>query len=147
MSEIRIDKEGNWFFRGMEMIRRDIVGYFYDHLKLDEDGRYKIEIPGDSCFVEVEDTAFVVKSIDVEDDGIILHLTDDSQELLDPSSLCIGEGNVLYCRVKKGLFPARFNRPSYYQITKHLAYDENRGFYLSLGNKRFYLANVKSIGR
>lgn len=143
MSEIKIDKEGKWYFRGAEMVRRDIIRYFYDHLKIDEEGRYKIEIPGDSCYVEVEDTAYVVKSVDIRNGEVLLYLSDDSQEVLDPSSLGIGRENVLYCRVKDGRFPARFNRPSYYQLAAYFTHDENKGFYLALGDKRFYLEALK----
>ncbi|MCX7982064.1 MAG: DUF1285 domain-containing protein [Syntrophales bacterium] len=144
MSDIRIDKDGKWYFRGAEMIRRDIIRYFYEHLKLDAEGRYKIEIPSDSCYVEVEDTAFVVKSVDVKDDEVILYLSDDSQEVLDPSTLMVGDNNVLYCRVKKGQFPARFSRSSYYQLTAYLDYDEGKGFYLNLAHGQFFLNAFES---
>ena len=144
MADIRIDKEGKWFYRGAEMIRRDIIRYFYEHLKMDKNGQYRIEIPGDSCDIEVEDTAFVIKSVDVRDGEIVLSLSDDSEEKLDPASLFIGKDNVLYCRVKRGTFPARFNRASYYQLAAYLAHDEKAGYYLTLGEKRFYLSFHKS---
>jgi len=44
ISDIHIDKDGLWFYRGMEMTRRDIVRLFYRHLKRDESGGYLIEI-------------------------------------------------------------------------------------------------------
>jgi len=141
MADIKIDKEGNWYYRGAEMFRKDIVKYFYEHLKMDDEGRYVIEIPGDSCFVEVEDTAFVVKSVDFTDRGIILHISDGSIEKLDPATLYLGEGNVMYCKIKNGSFPARFNRASYYQLAAHISHDEKSGaFYLTIGDKRFCVA-------
>ncbi|HAR97539.1 MAG TPA: DUF1285 domain-containing protein, partial [Syntrophus sp. (in: bacteria)] len=35
-SDIRIDKDGVWFYRGQEMFRREIVNLFYEHLKQDD---------------------------------------------------------------------------------------------------------------
>ena len=35
--DIRIDKDGIWYFRGEEMKRQDIVNYLYKYLKT---GRY-----------------------------------------------------------------------------------------------------------
>jgi len=143
MSDIYIDKDGTWYYRGAEMFRRDIVKYFYDHLTLDKEGRYLIQLPeeGDSCYVDVADTAFVVKGVDIEEGKIVLRLSDDSMEVLDPTTLYRGEGDVLYCRIKNGAFPARFNRPSYYQLTTLLQHDEeSNSYYLALGDRRFYLS-------
>lgn len=147
--DIYIDKEGTWFFRGAEMFRREIVNYFYQNLKLDASGRYIIELPGDPtdcCYVDVEDTAFVVKAAQLElgpQDGhesILLTLSDDSQELLDPSTLQIGQENVLYCCVRNGRFMARFSRPGYYQLASHIEYDSDKdAFYLRLNSQLLYI--------
>lgn len=142
MNDIRIDKDGIWYYRGAEMFRRDIVKYFYDHLTMDDEGRYLICLPenGESCYVDVEDTAYVVKSVDITDGQVVIRLSDDSTELLDLSTLHSGEGNVLYCKVKNGTFPARFNRASYYQLAAYLEHDNERNaYYLTIGNQRFYL--------
>lgn len=42
--DIRIDKEGVWYYKDAEMFRKDIVNLFYQNLKLDELGRYIIEL-------------------------------------------------------------------------------------------------------
>ena len=57
--DIRIDKEGIWYFCGEEMVRRDIVNYLYRYLKRDETGRYVIETENDRCYVMVEDAPFL----------------------------------------------------------------------------------------
>ena len=36
--EIKIDKEGVWYYNGAEMFRKDILDIFFQHLKRDEDG-------------------------------------------------------------------------------------------------------------
>jgi uncharacterized protein len=146
--DIRIDKEGTWYFRGAEMFRREIVNYFYENLKMDTSGRYLIELPGDRCFVEVEDKAFVVKTVlkyrTTPDDRevILITLSDDSQEILDPVTLRIGRDNVLYCSIKNGAFEARFSRPGYYQLTGHVECDaDSDAYFLRLNGQRFYIHN------
>ena len=57
---IRIDKNGVWYYKGAEMFRREIVNFFYQNLRQDESGRYLIELPNDRCYLEVEDAPFVV---------------------------------------------------------------------------------------
>jgi len=57
VSDIRIDTEGVWSYKGMEMSRRDIVELFYRSLRRNESGRYFIEIGRQQYPVDVEDTA------------------------------------------------------------------------------------------
>jgi hypothetical protein len=151
--DIRIDKEGIWYFRGAEMFRREIVNFFYENMRLDETGNYLIELQGDSgdrCYVEVEDTAFVVKSVykkNVSDnggEGIVLGLSDDTEEILDPATLKIGEENVLYCIINKSgnnrIFKARFSRAGYYQLAEHINYDDvNDAYFIELNDQRYFI--------
>lgn len=147
--DIYIDKEGTWYYRGAEMKRREIVNYFYENLKLDESGRYLIELPGEDaerCYVEVEDTAFVVRAVHGRspDRGggaaISIELSDGSVEELDPSTLRVGQDDVLYCLVKQGGFSARFSRASYYQLAENIEYDDTKEeYFLSLYGRRFYI--------
>ncbi len=129
--DIRIDKGGVWHYRGQEMFRKEIVNYFYQHLKQDPEGAYMIDLGEDCCYIEVEDAPFVVQSVQPSPDdsterpqAIRIRLSDDTLEELDPSTLSIGTGNVMYCRVKNGAFRARFSRPAYYQLADHITYDE-----------------------
>jgi uncharacterized protein len=142
--EIRIDIDGLWFYRNMEMSRRDIVQLFYRRLMRDESGRYFIQMKGQSYPVEVEDTAYVVWAlfwIDDRESGaecIHLLLSDDSIETLDPETLRIGRNEVPYCRVKNGSFDARFSRSSYNRLAERVRYDPQRGDYFILLRTRRY---------
>ena len=60
---IFIDREGRWFHKGAEMIRRNIIALFYQNMELDSKGRHVITRNNRRCYVEVEDTAFVVRSV------------------------------------------------------------------------------------
>ena len=139
---IHIDKEGRWYHKGIEMIRRDFVQLFYQNMELDPKGRYVIDWNGERCYVDVEDTAYVVRGVVYEGGGreqsdrFILYLSDDTQEELVPDTLFVGAGNVLYCRVNDRTFPARFNRAAYYQLAKYI--EEREGaYYLPLRGERY----------
>ena len=142
VSSIFIDKEGRWFYQGLEMVRRDIVLLFYQHLHLDGQGQYLIRLGGEERYLEVEDTAFMVSRIDLQTHGdggasFRIWLNDDSQAALNLDTLFVGKGNVLYCRVKEGRFPARFRRQAYYQLAEHV--QEKNGKYLISLNGRSHL--------
>ena len=139
---IHIDKEGRWFHKGVEMIRREFVRSFYQQMELDDAGRYIIFWGGKHCYVDVVDTAFVVKRLSYlsEESGkrarFMVSLSDDTEEELIPGTLYLGEENVLYCRVKGGDFPARFNRAAYYQLAAHIE-EEGGDFVLPVNGKKF----------
>jgi hypothetical protein len=141
--EIRVDAEGKWFYRGAEIIRQDIVKLFMENLELDDQGRYIISWRGQRCYIEVEDTPFVVwQTVCVEKDGqperLILKLNDGSEEVLEPSSLIIGANNVPYCLVRGGRFRARFSRRAYYQLARLIQEDPHTGgFFFQLGGRRW----------
>jgi uncharacterized protein len=142
---IFIDKEGRWYHKGAEMIRRDFVQLFYKNMELDFEGRYVINWNGERFRVDVEDTAFVVRRVvyaDGERTGntrFVLNLSDDTEEDLMPDTLCVGQDNVLYCRVKNRIFPARFNRAAYYQLAAYIE-EESGTYYLSLNGSKYNIA-------
>jgi uncharacterized protein len=142
---IRIDKDAIWYFRGDEMKRPDIVQYLYHYLKRDSAGQYVIEIENDRCYVMVEDAPYVIKSIDLgfshdhRQPCILLSLSDGSTEELNlDNTFWAGEDNVLYCRVKRGEYTARFSRSAYYQLCAYIEYDSTGGKYLITLNDRSY---------
>lgn len=138
---IHIDKEGRWYHNGVEMIRRDLVQLFYQNMLLASGGQYVIDWNDERCLVDVEDTAHVVRRVVCESGErdpagrIILYLSDDTREELAPDTLFVGEENVLYCNVHGGTFPARFNRPSYYQLAEYIE-EEGGAYYLTVRGKK-----------
>ena len=64
---IYIDKEGCWFHKGVEMIHREFIRLFYQHMEIDLQGRYVIKWGEECCYVEVEDTPFVVRKVIFKD--------------------------------------------------------------------------------
>lgn len=145
-SDIKIDKEGTWYYRGAHMFRKDILSIFFEHLRIDEQGKYFIELGKEVCYLDVEDTAFVVKStykqkLDGDKaDHFYIKLTDDSWEKLDLRSLYMGKENIPYCIVKNGKFAARFSRKGYYQLAEYIEHEEkDNSFYINHNNEKFYI--------
>ena len=143
---IFIDKEGRWFHKGVEMIHRETIRLFYQHMSLDSQGRYIISMEGERCYVEVEDTPLIVRRARYMDSGradqsrYLLSLSDGTEENLYPDTLIVGKGNVLYCSVKTHTFPARFNRQAYYQLAQYI--EEKAGaYFLPLNGKEYLIRN------
>ena len=136
---IRIDKDGIWYYKGCEIIRKDIFRYFNQHITTGPNGRFVLQINNEKCSLEVEDTPFVVKRVDYNS-GFRIVLNDESEEVLQLDTLWISNENVLYCKVKDKRFDARFNRASYYEFTKHIMCDEERErYFIPTQGKRYYL--------
>ena len=151
-SDIRIDKEGVWYYKGAHMFRKEILSVFFEHLKIDECGKYLIELKEECYYLDVEDTAFVVGSVyktQLPDDGrvqIDILLNDDSCEKLEMNSLHIGKDNVLYCRVKEGKFTARFSRKSYYQIAEFIELSENSvDYFINLNSEKYFIKSDQAL--
>ncbi len=128
---IYIDKEGNWYQDGIPILHRWTYLYNNKLLRRDEEGRYFIDEGRGRVYAYVEDTPYVVKMIDKRTDGLYLILNDETEEKLDFDALWMDEENIPYTKVKNGEFEARFSRPAYYEITKHLKQEGDR-FYIEV---------------
>lgn len=143
-SGITVDEEGNWFYRGNPIIREDILKLFYDHIRFIPDLGYVIEWQKALHPITVVDTPFVITRIDAERDGrnintvwlTLKHIPE--QEPLNPSTLFIGQHNILYCRIQNGAFIARFLRPAYYQLAE-LVEEEKGKFFIEVGGEKYFI--------
>lgn len=143
-SELYVDAEGEWFHRGTRIFREEIIGLFIENLCRDENGAFFIRWNEGLCSLKAADTPLVVARVDRVSPGggeekIQLGLKYcPAPEQLDPSTLCVGKDNVLYCRVRGGSLPARFSRPAYYELARWIEEDPGGGsFYLEIGGARF----------
>ncbi len=151
--DIKIDKDGVWYYKGAHMFRKEILHIFYEHLQMDECGRYLIELGPERSYLDVEDTVFVVSAVYKTEnplngrEQIEIVLNDDSCEILEMNTLSEGPDNVLYCRVKEGKFVARFSRKSYYQLAEFIeASDSGDCFFINLNGDKYYIAGVQVVG-
>ena len=147
-SDIKIDKEGIWYYRGAHMFRKDILCILFENVKVNDCGQYFIELNDEICYLDVEDTAFVItavyktKALSNGHELIEVLVSDDCREKLDLNTLAVGPENIMYCRIKDGKFPARFTRKSYYQLAEFIEQDdENDDFYIVLNEQKYMIEN------
>ncbi len=114
------------------MVHAGINKLLMDHVDLDDKGRYVITFAGQRCFVEVEDTFFVVVRAErvALDDGKAryrLTLNDGGHEWLAPPRSA-SPRKTSFTPGPGGAVPARFLRPAYYQLAEHV--EERNGAYM-----------------
>ena len=135
---ISFRRDGNWYNDDERIENPRIALLFSKSIRRDPAGGFYLQVAEERAAITVEDTPYVVKT--VEDDGrggFIAVTNDDEREPLDPSSLEIGRDNVLYCRVKAGAFRARFLRNAYYHLSSHFAAADEANFSFVIGPRRY----------
>lgn len=135
---IFIDKEGRWYYEGVEITHKGLYLYLNECLITEGEGKYLLRVDDNLYRIEVEDTPFVVKGIRYKDGELRVILNDGKEEVLDFGSLRIKE-NIPYCRVKGGRFPARFSRSSYIRLADYIVEDEGK-YYICIGEKKHELS-------
>ncbi len=135
---ISFRRDGRWYSDDEPINNPRIARLFSQCLRQTDDGRWQIAMADERAFVQIEDTPWVVTRASSDDTrgGFLLRLNDGSEEPLDPGSLRVGAGNVLYARVKGGRHRARFLRPAYYQLA-HAIEEHDGRFVLVSGGRRF----------
>jgi len=144
-SGIYVDQEGDWYYHEDKITREDILELFLTNLHLVPGGAFAIYWMGQRCTLEVADTPFIVSRVDRiqsedkrREEMVICLKHLPSPEVLDPSTLKVGEGNVPYCFVRNGQFRARFSRPAYYQLASWIEQDpDTEAFYLELNGRQY----------
>lgn len=136
---LSMDKECNWYYAGEPISHERTLQALHEGLGRDEEGRLIVQIGSAWSYVKAEDAAFAVRAVRQVGDPpefFDLLLSDGTTERLDPARLTVGDGNVLYCKVKGGREDARFLRPAYYQLAAHVGEDQPGGFALRAGGRR-----------
>jgi hypothetical protein len=140
-SGIRLDARLRWWHDEEPIEHPKIIEVFNASLVLDEEGRYQLQIGKDWCYVQVEDAAYEVRTVDVNPDGrVSVRLSDRTAEALELSSLSLAPDGVLCCRVKGGRAKARFSRDAQYQLGELLEEGTDGTLYLGTGPHRTALA-------
>jgi len=139
----RVDAEGRVFHDGSEIVDPATLRFFLLALQRTPEGRWLVLCQGERNWFEADDTPFVVQRLALEStDGSLSHvdlrLAGDYREPLDPTTLQ-HDGTRLFCRVRKGLFRARFGRIALQQIAPFIL-EDGRGPVLALGGQRYPLS-------
>jgi hypothetical protein len=145
--KISFRRDGNWYNDDEQIENPRIAMLFSQSIRRNPDGGYYLQVAEERAPITVEDTPYVVKAI--EDDGagnFIVVTNDDAREPLDPSTLEVGRDNVLYCRVKRGEFQARFLRTAYYHLSGHFLAEEGETFSIMIGGRRYPIKMSSAAG-
>ncbi len=134
--KIRFGRDGRWYSDDEPIPNRAICRLFSRAMTVLPDGRGRLELGEDKADVVIEDTPWVVTTVEGDPTGgFTVVLNDETREPLDPGSLGVGPENVLYCRVK-GTHRARFLRPAYYELTRHAEPGEGGTIVLPIAGRR-----------
>lgn len=137
---IRIDKEGKWYYFDSEIVNPLVLEFFCNALEQDEEGRYLVVLDQEICYLEVEDTPFVVASLRGEPDtGLSVLLNTGALYELDPETLSVGDANVMYCALPSGM-KVRFSRAAYYMLAHNMEENEKGDIILKTGKKAYYIS-------
>lgn len=140
-SGLRIDRDGTWWFRGEPMQNQRVVELFERGLRVDDAGEVQLHVGDQWCYVDVDETAYVVRRArdegKGEDAAVILVLNDHTEEPLDPSTLMVLGDEELYCRVDGGRCPARFLRDAYHHVAHWLAPGPDGGYVVRAGGREY----------
>ncbi|ATB31523.1 hypothetical protein MEBOL_004986 [Melittangium boletus DSM 14713] len=120
-----------WWHDDEPIAHPRIIELFNSSLVLDDTGRYQLQIGADWCYVQVEDAAYEVRTVDVTADArVSVRLSDRSAEALDVTTLGVDPEGILTCRVKGGRARARFSRDAQYQLGELMEQDPRGQWFL-----------------
>jgi hypothetical protein len=142
--KISIDKDGKWFYHGQEIVNPLVLEYFCNALEKDEQGRYRIVLEQEMCYLEVEDTPFVVATLRGEPEtGLSVLLNTGLLYELNPETICIGDNNVMYCTLPHGM-KVRFSRAAYYILALMMEEDDQGDIILKMEDKIYRISQSGS---
>lgn len=121
----QVDADGRIVHDGSEIVDPLTLRFFLRAMTRTPDGRWLAVCQGEHNWFEADETPFVVLRVRPAESagglaaGLELVLAGDHREPLDPGTLESAAGR-LYCRVRRGAFPARFGRLALQQLAPHL---------------------------
>lgn len=136
--EIKLASDGKWFHDGVEITHERTIELFNRSIRR-EGEKYVLQVGNEICEVTVEDAPFFVKQVNREGSKLILFISNGTFEELEPSSLEMGNNNILYARIGPYKDRAKFTRPAYYQLMEYLHQDETGGYFLQVENNKYPL--------
>ncbi len=131
-TDIRRDARGRWFNGDDRIDHPNLARSFDSWVDRAEDGRFCLSNAINWAYVEIDGPAYFVKDIEATADGIGLLLSGDLRELLEPASLRQGPEGALWCAVREGRCPARFDNHAVSKMSEWISEDEE-GIYVLVG--------------
>ena len=145
----RIDCHGNWFCEGNPVDDPALFRMLSRSL-FEERGKYFVRCEAETHPVHVDDAPLWVRYVHIRatPDGelsrVEIELRDGRAEQLDPESLRSEDQASLYCTATPRALKARFAKTAYYELTRFLKEDEERGeLYFDIGGRRFVVRKTR----
>ena len=133
--DIRIARDGTWFYQGTPIHRLPLVKLFASVLRREADGSYQLATPVERGRIVVEDAPFIAVALDAEGEGRsrVLSFTTNLDEIVPGGpdhpirveTAADGEPSP-YVLVRPGL-EARLARPVFYELVDLAAKEEIDG--------------------
>ncbi|MEM8607047.1 MAG: hypothetical protein AAGF92_08075 [Myxococcota bacterium] len=133
-TQIRRDARGRWFNGADRIDHPNLVHSFDGWVDRAEDGRFCLSNSINWAYVEIEGPPYFVKDLTLESDRIVLHLSGGHDEALDPESLSEGPEGALWCAVREGRCPARFDNHAASKMSPAVDEDDE-GVFVRVGSQ------------
>lgn len=137
-----IDADGSVWHEGSELDDPELLHFFFQNLHREPDGTLQLICQGELCIFQCEDVPYVVQTFEEMEGGLLLHFPGDYKEILDPNTLRVGKENILYSKIKKGEFEARFSRKAYLELAKSIEINSQKKYCLKLGNELYPIQGI-----
>ena len=124
-----VDPDGRVVHDGTEIVDPATLHFFLRAMQRTPEGRWLVVCQGEQNWFEVPDTPFVVRRVrlELEEDrlrAVEFYFVGDVPERRDPATL-ESDGGMLFCRIRRDAFRARFGRLAMQQLSPFLI--EDRG--------------------
>ena len=147
-SGIRIDREGRFVHEGAEVTHEGLRRALFRWLDAEPDGRVVLRLDARRfAYVDVDDTPLVARAARREGDGVLLALSDGSEEALDPTTLTVDDAGVLRARVRGGRLDARLGTSAVAALADLLSEERRGAPALTLGGRSYPIAPWPAASR
>lgn len=126
---VRRDRKGRWFDGDEPITHPRLVGKLDAWIDRAPDGRFCLSNDINWAFVEIEGAPYFVRGVRIADGEVLLRLSGGEEEILDPKTLRLDGHDALWCDVRGGRVPARFERTAMHQLAAVMEEDEEGPFF------------------
>jgi hypothetical protein len=136
-TDIRRDARGRWFNGEDRIDHPNLTRAFDGWIDRAEDGRFCLSNSINWAYVDIEGPAYFVKDVEVSNEGIGLVLSGDIREPLEATSLHQDPEGALWCAVRHGRCPARFDNHAVSKLSERIGEDDT-GVYVLVGGEKVH---------
>ena len=156
--EMRIARDGTWFFMNSPIGRKPLVKLFSSILRRDADGNYYLVTPVEKCGIKVDDAPLVVVDMRIEGSGknqIVRFVTQVDDEVTVDGDHPLrfdkeaGTDGLKPYVLVRGRLEALVNRPTFYELAAKgaVAAEDGEAWFGIWSSGRFWrMALAREIG-